>query len=240
MTFLFDHRNPEMQLDLPRTALVLADMQNEFLEEKAHGTYYEMIAEGLKERNVIANLERLLATAQTFGFHIIHSPHYYYPTDGQWRVPPGAIADYLASIGFCGRKDPVDLEGFAGSRADYYEPFKKYLMDGHTCNTSPHKHFGTVANDVIKQLHMRKIEKVIMAGPVANICLESHLRDIIEAGFEVALVRDAVAAAVNEEGDGYTAAMVNARFMANALWTTDEAVGKMTAAAADYDIDAIS
>ena len=53
-------------------------------------------------------------------------------------------------------------------------------MDGHTCNTSPHKHFGYMANDVIKQLHMRKIQKVIMAGPVANICLESHMRDIIE------------------------------------------------------------
>jgi nicotinamidase-related amidase len=73
---------------------------------------------------------------------------------------------------------------------------------------------------------------VIMAGPVANICLESHMRDIIEAGFEVALVRDAVAAGVNEEGDGYEAAMVNARFMANALWTTDEAVKRMKAAAA--------
>ena len=63
-----------------------------------------------------------------------------------------------------------------------------------------------------------------MAGPVANICLESHMRDIIEGGFEVAMVRDAVAAGVNEEGDGYPAAMVNCRFMANAVWTTEEAV----------------
>ena len=38
------------------------------------------------------------------------------------------------------------------------------------------------------------------------------------------MVRDAVAAGVNEEGDGYEAAMVNARFMANAVWTTEEAV----------------
>jgi nicotinamidase-related amidase len=79
---------------------------------------------------------------------------------------------------------------------------------------------------------MRRVQKVIMAGPVANICLESHMRDIIEAGFEVAMVRDAVAGGVNEEGDGYEAAMVNWRFMANALWTTDEAVRRMRAAAA--------
>jgi nicotinamidase-related amidase len=181
---------------------------------------------------VIANLEALLKTAQELGYFVIHSPHWYYPTDGQWTVAPGAIGDYLRSIGFCGRKDPVDLEGFHGSRADYYEPFKKYLMDGRACTTAPHKHFGCEANDVIKQLHMRKVEKAIMAGPVANICLESHMRDIIEAGIEVAMVRDAVAAAVNEEGDGYEAAMINWRFMANAVWTTEETIKRMKAAAA--------
>ena len=229
--YTFTHRNPEMQINKTHTALMLADMQNEFLEEKKEGTYYALIEDALKKRNVIANLEQLLKTAQDLGYFIVHSPHWYYPTDGQWVVPAGAIGDYLRSIGFCGRKDPVDLEGFHKSRADYYEPFKKYLMDGHTCNTSPHKHFGCEANDVIKQLRMRKVEKVIMAGPVANICLEFHMRDIIEAGIEVAMVRDAVAAGVNDEGDGYAAAMVNWRFMANAVWTTDETVKKMKAAA---------
>jgi len=60
----------------------------------------------------------------------------------------------------------------------------------------------------------------------------SHMRDIIEAGCEVAMVRDAVAGGVNEEGNGYEAAMVNYRFMANAVWTTEEAVKRMKAAAA--------
>jgi nicotinamidase-related amidase len=229
---LFTHRNPEMQLDKSRTALVLADIQNEFLQPSEQPRYHALIEDALKKRNVIANLEALLKTAQELGYFIIHSPHWYYPTDGQWVVAPGAIGDYLRSIGFCGRKDPVDLEGFQGSRADYYEPFKKYLMDGRTCTTAPHKHFGCEANDVIKQLHMRRVEKVIMAGPVANICLESHMRDIIEEGFEVAMVRDAVAAGVNEEGDGYEAAMINWRFMANAVWTTEETVKRLKAAAA--------
>jgi nicotinamidase-related amidase len=229
---MFTHRNPEMALDKRRTALMVTDVQNEFLQPGEEPRCHALIEDGLKKRNVIANLEALLRTAQQLGYFIIHSPHWYYPTDGQWVVPGGAIGDYLKSIGFCGRKDPVDLEGFHGSRADYYEPFKKYLMDGHTCTTAPHKHFGCEANDVIKQLHMRKVEKVIMAGPVANICLESHMRDIIEAGIEVAMVRDAVAAGVNEEGDGYEAAMVNWRFMANAVWTTEEAIKKMKAATA--------
>ena len=230
--FTFTHRNPEMLLDKEHTALVLADIQNEFLQPGEQPRYYALIENALKKRNVIAHIEALLRTAQELDYFVLHSPHWYYPTDGQWVVAPGAIGDYLRSIGFCGRKDPVDLEGFHGSRADYYEPFKKYLMDGHTCTTAPHKHFGCEANDMIKQLHMRKVDKVIMAGPVANICLESHMRDIIEAGIEVAMVRDAVAAGVNEEGDGYEAAMINWRFMANAVWTTEETIKRMNAAAA--------
>ena len=71
--FKFTHRNPEMQIDKQHTALVLADMQNEFLEEKT-GTYYELIADALKKRNVIANLEELLKTAQELGYYVIHSP----------------------------------------------------------------------------------------------------------------------------------------------------------------------
>ena len=238
MAFKFTHRNPPMQLDKAHTALVVTDLQNEFLEP-ATGTYYEMIEETLKAHNVPANLEALLKTAQELGYYIIHSPHYYYPSDQQWSVPPGAIADYLISIGFCGRNDPYDhksfkwdFEGLAGSRADFYEPFKKYLMDGHTCNASPHKHLGTEANDVVKQLRMRRVQKVIMAGPAGNICLESHMRDLIEAGFEIAMVRDAAGAISSEEGDGYKGQMNVWRFLANAVWTTEEAVQKMRDAAA--------
>jgi len=228
--YTFTHRNPEMQLDKKHTALVLADIQNEFLDEKT-GKYYPLIEDALKARNVIDHLEQLLECAKENDFFVIHSPHYYYPTDLQWVAPPGAIAHWLFGIGFVGRKDPVDLEGFHGSRADYPERFKKYLMDGKTANTSPHKGYGCESNDVIKQLRLRRVEKVIMAGPVGNLCLESHMRDLIEAGFEVAMVRDAIAAGQNEEGDAYQAAMVNYRFMANAMWTTEETIKRMKAAA---------
>ena len=61
------------------------------------------------------------------------------------------------------------------------------------------------------------------------------MRDFIEHGFEVAMVRDATAGTTNEEGDGYQAALVNWRFMAQALWTTAETVATMRAAAEDAE-----
>jgi nicotinamidase-related amidase len=49
------------------------------------------------------------------------------------------------------------------------------------------------------------------------------MRELMEQGFEVAVVSDATAAAQVEEGDGYAAALVNFRFIANTVWTTTEA-----------------
>ena len=53
------------------------------------------------------------------------------------------------------------------------------------------------------------------------------LRVLIEQGFEVAVVSDATAAAIVAEGNGYEAALVNFRFIANTVWTTKEAIQKM-------------
>ena len=105
---LFTHRNPEMQLDKEHTALVLVDMQNEFLSE--NGGYYQMIAERWDSENVHDHLEELLVCAKSSDIPVVHSPHYFYPTDGQWLAPAGAMADYLGGIGFVLRKDPLSLK----------------------------------------------------------------------------------------------------------------------------------
>lgn len=118
---------------------------------------------------------------------------------------------------------------FVGSGADYPGGLKKYLMDGKTANTSPHKGMSCLSKDLIKQLHLLRVEKDIMAGPVGNICPENHSSDLAEAGFEVAMVRDAIGAGKNEEGNGYEAAMVNFYLFANAMWDTEETVRNMKA-----------
>ncbi len=63
----------------------------------------------------------------------------------------------------------------------------------------------------------------------ANLCVQAHMHELLEMGFEVAVVKDATAAAQIPEGDGYLAGLVNFRFMANAVWTTDEAVARTNA-----------
>ncbi len=67
---------------------------------------------------------------------------------------------------------------------------------------------------------------------LANMCVESHLRHLLEDGFEVAVAVDAVAGPRHPQwGDGYQAATVNYRFLAHAVAPTSEIVADMTAAA---------
>lgn len=106
--------------------------------------------------------------------------------------------------------------------------YKSFIEDGKTVVVSPHKIWGPQTNDLVLQLRKRGIGKIILAGMLANLCVESHLRELLEQGFEVAVVKDATAAPRHpEKGDGYKAAVINFGFLANAVLTTDEAVKAM-------------
>ena len=128
----------------------------------------------------------------------------------------------MHNFGMFDRTGPLSLEGFEGSGADWLTRYKPYIEDGETVVASPHKVYGPENNDLILQLRKRGIDRVILAGMSANLCVESHLREMLEQGFEVAVVKDATAAAQVPDGDGYAAALVNFRYIANAVWTTDE------------------
>jgi len=95
---------------------------------------------------------------------------------------------------------------------------------------SPHYYYptdhGWKFEGALEKL-MHGIDTVILDGMSANLCTESHMRELIEQGFQVAVVSDATAAAIVKEGNGYESALVNFRFIANTVWTTKEAVQKI-------------
>ena len=133
----------------------------------------------------------------------------------------------MHAVGMCDRQGALTTDEFHGSGADWLDQYKKYINDGETVVSSPHKVYGPETNDLVLQLRKRGIDKVILGGMSANLCTESHMRELIEQGFEVAVVSDATAAAIVEEGNGYESALVNFRFIANAGGTTEEAAKKM-------------
>jgi len=210
-----------MRIDTKHTALVITDPQNDFLSPK--GVTWEVVGESVTENNTVENIETLLRAAKEKGIQVFISPHYYYPSDHGWQFE-GALEALMHNIGMFDRKGPLSLEDFEGSGADWLEQYKSYIKDGQTVIASPHKVYGPESNDLVLQLRKRGIDKVILAGMSANLCVESHMRELLEQGFEVAVVKDATAAAKVPEGDGYQTALVNFRFMANTVWTTEEAI----------------
>ena len=216
--------DPGVEIVKGRTALLITDPQNDFLSPD--GVAWGVVGESVKANNTVANIDALFKAAKANDIPVFISPHYYYPTDHGWQFE-GALEALMHAIGMFDRKGALTTEGFEGSGADWLEQYKKYIDDGATVVSNPHKVYGPETNDIVLQLRKRGIDKVILGGMSANLCTESHMRELIEQGFEVAVVSDATAAAIVEEGNGYEAAMINFRFIANTVWTTKEAVRKM-------------
>ncbi len=213
--------DPGMRITPGNTALLITDPQNDFLSPD--GVAWGVVGESVTENDTVAHIETLLRTAKETGMGVFISPHYYYPTDHGWHFE-GALEALMHKIGMFDRRGPLDVTSFSGSGADWLSRYKPYIEDGRTVITSPHKVYGPETNDLVLQLRKRGIDKVILAGMSANLCTESHMRELIEQGFEVAVVGDATAAAKVAEGDGYAAALVNFRYIANDLITTAAAV----------------
>jgi len=216
-----------MTVDLSNTALVITDPQIDFLSPD--GVTWGVVGASVERHNTVPNLERLMKSAKAAGMTVAISPHYYYPTDHGWKFG-GPLEKLMHAIGMFDRKSALSVEGFEGSGADFMPQYKQYIEDGSTIISSPHKVYGPEQNDLSLQLRKAGIDRIILAGMSANLCVQAHLHELLEDGFEVAVVRDATAAAMLPEGDGYLAALINFRYIANALWTTDETVSRIAGA----------
>jgi len=220
--------DPGLSVDTARTALVITDPQNDFLSPE--GATWGLVGASVKANGTVGNIESLMKSAKASGIDVVISPHYYYPSDHGWQFG-GAVETMMHSINMFDRSGALTVEGLEGSGADWLAAYKPLINDGKTIVASPHKVYGPESNDLALQLRKRGIDKVILGGMSANLCVEAHLRELIEQGFEVAVVKDATAAAQTPDIDGYAAAVTNFRFLASTVWNKRQAREAMLAAA---------
>ena len=222
-----------MEINRENTALLITDPQNDFLSPE--GATWGLVGESVTENGTVENIEALFKAAKENDIQVFISPHYYYPTDHGWKFE-GTLEKVMHDINMFDRPGPLNLDGFDGSGADWLEVYKPYIEDGQTVVASPHKVYGPENNDLVLQLRKRGVGRVILGGMSANLCVEAHLRELLEQGFEVMVVTDATAAAITPDlGDGYAAAITNYKFIANAVVTTEEAVDAMKQSGNAYE-----
>jgi nicotinamidase-related amidase len=202
-----------------KTAIVITDPQNDFLSE--NGVAWGVVGPNVIENKTRENIEKLFKAAAKNNINVFVSPHYYYPHDHQWKFE-GVLEKLMHNIGMFDRKGSLTTEGFEGSGADWLAIYKPYIKEKNVVVTSPHKVYGPESNDLALQLRKKGIDKVVLAGMSGNLCVESHLRELLEEGFEVAVVYDATASAVLPGMNGYEASLTNFKMIASKVYSTEE------------------
>ena len=169
--------NPGLSIEKGRTALVITDPQKDFLSED--GVVWGVVGASVEANNTVEHLRQLISAALATGMPVFVAPHYYYPHDHKWEFG-GALEKMMHAVGMFDREGALKTNGFDGSGADWHEPLKSLLERDEVVVTSPHKVYGPESNDLVLQLRKRGIDKVILAGMSANLCVEAHLRELTE------------------------------------------------------------
>lgn len=197
------------KVDSNSTALLVIDPQNDFLTEA--GVVWDLVGEGVVKNQVVEKLSKLIAKAKESGIEVFYSPHYYDKEFEAWKD-----------------NNPIDSLMFErrmfdrnSSGSDFHP---ELTPDDSTIICAPHKNLsGFHTSDVDIQLRKRGIKTIYLCGMSANLCVESHMRDAEEKGYNVIVINDATAA----PGDAaYDAALVNYGFIAHESITAEEALSR--------------
>ena len=180
--------DPGVKLMKGHTAIVITDPQNDFLSPD--GVTWGIVGNSVTANKTVEHIEQLLKAAKANDIAVFISPHYYFPTDHGWKFE-GALEKVMHAIGMFDRESAYSTEGFENSGADFMPQYKPYLFDGKTIIASPHKVYGPEQNDLVLQLRKQHIDQVLLAGMSANLCVQAHMHELLEQGFEIA-VRAAV------------------------------------------------
>ncbi len=197
------------------TAIVITDPQNDFLSPGGKG--YHLTKKIIEKYNTLGNLELLINTAMSKGYQLFVSPHYIYPHDYSWQFT-GVEQKMLLKLRVYQKQNAYTPPTVG---ADWVPSLKPYILDSRTIIATAHKVASPQTNDLVYQLRQQRKEKVILAGTLSNVCVESHMRDLIENGFQTAVVYDATATISEKD---FQAAITNYQAFSSATWSTQQAI----------------
>ena len=202
----------------------LADLQDAAQEADALDPatmVRDLLGNLVKENEVIEKLASLQEAAREGDVPVFYSPHYYDDAEFEsWQE-----LNTIDQLMFDARMYDVDEEG--SNIVSELEP------DDNTFVLSPHKHLsGFWANDIQAQLTKRNIDTIVLAGMYANLCVESHLRDAVENGYEVLVVTDATGALSKKMLE---AAQTNYEMIAHETAETDDVTTRLSMASSKSD-----
>ena len=180
-----------------KTAIVLIEPQNDFLSPG--GTMYQYIAEQLKKRHVIENLQHLLAGARgrvKIFFLPFHPFDEGFPelkrggpaTEGLRGIEMDMKADWGTGAWLRGTPGPEIIKELTPQKGDIVVEGKKTLDAFHSTGLDYY-------------LRANEIEYVAFTGFHTNWCVESSARSAYDKGYRVIVISDCTGTDTQTEQD---------------------------------------
>ena len=170
-----------LKFDKEITALLVIDPYNDFISEG--GKIWDRLKAVSEANNCVPNMLQVLNAVRKAGLRVFYALHHRYrPGDYEtWK--------YIAPIQRAGWKSKVFEDGTWGGeiRSEFTPQPGDVVAQEHWCSS------GFANTDLDLQLKKHGIHQLIVIGLIAHTCVEATVRYAAELGYEVTVVKDAVA-----------------------------------------------
>jgi nicotinamidase-related amidase len=199
--------------DKNTTGLLVVDPYNDFISEG--GKLWPRIKDVAEANNCIPHMQQVLNAAREANLRVFFAMHHRYrPGDYEsWR--------YIAPVQRAAwRNKSFEFGTWGGEfRAEFAPAPGEIVASEHWCSS------GFANTDLDLQLKKHGIHQLIVIGLIAHTCIEATVRFAAELGYDVTVVKDAVAdysdemmhAALEISMPNYASAIVTANEILNAL-----------------------
>ncbi|MEM1559987.1 MAG: isochorismatase family cysteine hydrolase [Thermoproteota archaeon] len=180
------------RLEASKTALIIVDMQNAFAHEKGRLFVPE-------SRKTIEPIKKLLEKARSKNVLLVYTQDWHQKDDPEFNI--------WGEHAVAGTWEAEIVDELKPSDRDVL--VKKLRYDGF---------YGTYLDDVLR---MKKIEKTVIAGTVANICVLHTAGSAAIRGYEVFIPIDCISALYEFD---YMSTLRQATFLYRAILTTHDKI----------------
>jgi nicotinamidase-related amidase len=182
------HRGDRLSFANETTALLIIDMQRDFLDPEGYIARTGVDVRGL--RAIIPNVRRLLDTARAKNIRVIHTREGHRPDLSDLPATKARrAAGAGAAIGSVGPLGRLLVRG---------EPGHAIIPELEPLSTEPvidKPGFGAFhATDLEHLLRVAGVRSLVISGVTTDICVHSTLREAVDRGFECVTAGDACAA----------------------------------------------
>jgi nicotinamidase-related amidase len=206
----------EISYDPDITGLLVVDPYNDFISEG--GKIWPRLQAVAEANNCVPHMEQILKAARAAKLRVFFAMHH--------RLREGDYENwkYIAPIQkMAWKRRSFEYGTWGGEfRAEFVPVAGETVAQEHWCSS------GFANTDLDNHLKRQGIHRVIVIGLIAHTCIEATVRFAAELGYDVTVVKDAVADYSDEMM--HAALEINMPNYASAIVTTEEILKAISAA----------